>query len=68
MDWGDSLNDEYRGDVDIRAFCQALQHAWLCVPDKQFDEFIDIVFGGGMDELTAEEMLTVLNEFILQNG
>lgn len=60
--------DDYREGPDIRSFCNALKEAWLCVPDKQFDEMLMLVFGGAdLSDLSGPEMQEIINDFILQN-
>lgn len=59
---------EYVEPMDIRKFCRALEEAWKIHPETQFGELLESVFNGySLHELRPEELMEMLNDFILQN-
>lgn len=62
----DNIEDEY--DVnDIDGTVQAIAAAWRCVPEISFSELLDIVTPMPFCELSNEELIQSMNEFIMQN-
>lgn len=62
------MDDDYREPVDIRKFCRALEQAWNLVPEAQLGELLETVFNGySLDELSNEDMVDMLHEYIHQN-
>lgn len=62
-------DEETFGDnpPDIDATVEALREAWKCAPDASLYELLDLVTSMPFMELSNEELLHELNEFIHQN-
>lgn len=54
--------------IDIEGTVEALKEAWKCAPDASLSELLDMVTPMPFCELTNEELIHELNEFILQNS
>lgn len=58
--------DEY--DVqDINGTVEAIREAWNCVPEMSLGELLDTVTPMPFVEMTNQEIIESLNEFIHQN-
>lgn len=53
--------------IDVDATIEALREAWRLVPDMGLSQLLDSVTPMPFCELTNEELIEALNEFILQN-
>ena len=53
--------------IDIDATIEALRAAWKCVPTASLSELLDSVTTMPFCELSNEEIIHELNEFVLQN-
>ena len=61
-------DDDYQSPVDVRSFCSKLREAWLSVPDESFSNVLELIFNGyNLHEISSEEMVEMLDEFIMQN-
>ena len=66
-DWEDN-DDEHFEPQDIKSFCTAFRDAWLLTPDLRFHETLSLVFNGyDLSELTPSELVTMMDEYLLQN-
>jgi hypothetical protein len=63
MDYDTEMNET----IDIDATVEALREAWKCIPHVSLSELLDTVTTMPFVELTNEEFISELNEFILQN-
>lgn len=59
--------DNDNGYVDIDGTVEALRAAWKCVPEMSLSELLDTVSQMPFCELSNQELIEQLNEFILQN-
>ena len=53
--------------VDVEGTIEAIHEAWKCVPDLTLSELLDTATSMPFCELTTEEFISELNDFILQN-
>ena len=59
--------DDTEYSVDIDATVEAIREAWKCVPHMQLSELLDTATTMPFVELSNQELIHSLNEFILQN-
>jgi hypothetical protein len=52
---------------DIDATVEALREAWKCVPGVSLSALLDMVASAPFMELSNQEFISELNEFIMQN-
>ena len=62
----DNYEDEY-DEQDIDGTVEALRAAWKCAPDASLGELIDSVTPMSFVEMTNAEIISSLNEFVIQN-
>ena len=63
------FNIEKESDIqDIDATVEAIRVAWKCVPTADLSELLDSIMPAPMCEMTNQEILDALNEFIMQNA
>jgi hypothetical protein len=60
-------NEEEFNPIDIDATVEALREAWKIYPDISLSQLIDTVTPMPFTEMSNEELIEALNEFILQN-
>lgn len=53
--------------IDVDATIEALREAWKCAPNCTLSELLDEVTPMPFCELTNDELIQSLNEYILQN-
>lgn len=64
----DNFNIEEEADyIDVDATVEAIRAAWKCIPTVSLSELLDTATSAPFVELTNEEFIHELNEFILQN-
>lgn len=54
--------------IDIDGTVEAIRSAWKCVPDISLSELLDTVTPMPFVEMTNQELIEALNEFIHQNS
>ena len=64
MEWDEFENNE---PVDIDATIEALRAAWKITPTVSLYELLDMVTHMPFVELSNQELLDALNEFVHQN-
>jgi len=52
---------------DIDAVVEAIREAWKCVPTFSLGRMLDEATSAPFYDLTSDELVAELNEFILQN-
>lgn len=53
--------------IDIDGTIEAIREAWKCAPNSTLSELLDEVTPMPFCELTNDELIQSLNEYILQN-
>lgn len=54
--------------IDVDATIEALREAWKCAPSYPLSQLLDEVTQMPFCELTNDELIQSLNEYILQNN
>lgn len=66
MEW-DDFDYEEREPVDIDATVEALREAWKLMPSASLYEVLDTTTHMPFMELSNQELINAINEFIHQN-
>jgi hypothetical protein len=62
------MSEEYYEPTDVKAFCRTLRDAWELTPELRFHEVLLLVFNGySLDQLSPNEMMALMDEYLLQN-
>jgi len=60
-------NETEYDEQDINSTVEALREAWKCAPDMSLSEVLDTAMPMPFCEMKNSEIISELNEFILQN-
>ena len=63
----ESDNDVEYDPQDIDGTVEAIRAAWRCAPDMSLSQLLDEVTPMPFCEMTNEEIIAELNDFVLQN-
>ena len=64
-DW--EVDDTPTETHDVRGVCAALKDAWLIVPHLSFGDLLSVAIPTALNELSSQEIIETLEEFIHQN-
>ena len=62
------IREEFRGDFDADTICDLIKEVWKTMPYLSLYEVLDRAIAANLEDVSSDEMIELLQEYIHQNN